>query len=585
MAAEILARAPARMRVAFYITIAIGLLLAMRLFYWQIVRGSYLNDLARKQQTVNLSIPAPRGKIITRDGVLLAQDIYLYTISISPSNISKKVEDRQKLAAQIAPLVHQAPDAILAKLNSNATTVVLATDVDINSGAAILELKNRFASKNPDLNAIIVDSRVARKYPADSFAAPVIGFVNSERLPANGLELAQNKYLQGKNGLLQGGANALHAEVVSFDSITNIAPVPGSDLVLSLDAGIQRAVEMELGNALKSLSATAGCAMVMDAKTGAMLGMASLPTADLNLYFDPATDGKFANNCVTPAYDPGSAFTMVTAAAALDAGTIAPATTFDDNGSFLVGSFTVTNHSGIAPGRVSLVDVFRQSLDVESAKMSVGLGVDRYYKFLQQFGLDSTTGIEIAGESVSEPRTVGDGKWRDTDLGQNAYGQSIGVTPIQLITAIDVLANQGKLAKPYLVAEIHAADGAITRTNPIYIRQVVRSDTARAMTSLLADAVNGEASNKAQIPGYRAAGMGGSTPYPVLGLIDPKIILATFVGYFPADDPQYVILVKLERPQAGDAGWQIAAPVFANIARQIAMITGLPPDATRLALK
>lgn len=584
MAAQILPRAPSRMRFAFFILIALGLLLAMRLFYWQILRWDYLSGLAREQQTLQRSVPAPRGKILTRDGFILAQDVYLYNISVSPSGVSKLSADREKFVSQIAPLLKQPPQTIIAKLNTKADSVSLAKDVTVDFGGPILELKNRFA-RSGEFNALVVESRPVRQYPAGAFAAPIVGFVNAERKPANGVELFIDAPLRGKPGVVRGSANALHDEVIAYDLEANLAPVPGSDVTLTLDAGIQRMLEVELAAAIKSLGAADGCGIIMDAKTGAVLALASFPTADLNQYFDRANDGKYANSCTAVPYDPGSTFIMLTVASAMDAGTVAATTTFDDNGSFFVGSYTAKNHNDLAPGKVSLVDVFRQSLDVEAAKMSVGLGAERFYQFLKQFGLDTQTRVEIAGESSGELRTIGDGRWRESDLGKNAFGLDVGITPMQMIAAVGVLANQGRLSKPTLVSEIRAADGTITHTNPSIVRQALRPETARTVTMLLADAVNGDPNNKGIVPGYRVAGMSASAPYPVLSLVDPKIVIASYVGYFPADDPRYIVLVKLDKPRADDANWQIAAPVFSSIASKLIAVTGLPPDAVRLAVK
>jgi cell division protein FtsI (penicillin-binding protein 3) len=480
-------------------------------------------------------------------------------------------------------LLKQSPETILAKLNSKENLVVLAKDVGVEIGAPIIELKNRLSSKNSDLNSIIVESRPSRQYPAGEFAAPLIGFVNAERQPANGVELFKDIELKGMDGLLRGAGNALHDEVIPYDLAAHIPAVPGASLKLTLDAAVQQAVQVELANAIRDLRAAGGCAIVMESRSGAILAMVSLPTTDLNRYFDSANLGKYINSCTSTAYEPGSVFTMITAAAAMDAGTTTVATLFDDNGSFLVGGYAVKNHNDLAPGTVSLVDVFRQSMDVEAAKMSVGLGADRYYPYVKQFGIGSKTGIEIAGESPGDMKTVGDGRWHESDLGKNAYGQGISSTPIQMIAAANVLANQGKLMKPYIISEIRDASGAITRTDPIVLGQVIQPATALSTSRLLDDAVNGNASSRAIVPGYRVAGMSGSAPYPIVGLADPKIVIASYMGYLPADDPRYVILVKLDKPQANDANWQAAAPAFSNIAKQVVMITGLPPDSVRLA--
>ncbi len=562
----------------------LGLSLAVRLYYWQIIERDRMSMLADEQQTINVSIAARRGTILTRDEVVLAQDIYLYTISVSPSGLSKRADKRQEFISQVAPLLRQSPETILAKLNSNENLVVLAKDVGVDIGGPIVELKNRLASKNTDFNSLVVEFRPARQYPAGAFAAPLIGFVNAERHAANGIELFKDADLKGSDGLLRGAGNALHDEVIPYDFAAHIPATPGANLTLTLNAGIQMAVEAELSNGIRDLRATGGCAMIMESRTGAILAMASLPTTDLNRYFDRANESKYVNSCTATAFEPGSIFTMITAAAAMEAGTTTLSTMFEDNGSFLVGGFAVKNHNDVAPGNVSLVDVFRQSLDVEAAKMSVGLGAERYYQFLKQFGFGSTTRIEIAGESAGDLKRVGDGRWRESDLGRNAFGQGISATPIQMIAAANVLANQGKRMKPYIINEIRASDGTITRTVPNDARQVIRPETAQSVTRLLEDAVNGDPSNKGIVPGYRVAGMSASAPFSLLSLADPKIVTASYLGYLPADDPRYVILVKLDKPQTDDASWQAAAPVFANIAKQLVMITGLPPDSVRLSL-
>jgi cell division protein FtsI (penicillin-binding protein 3) len=583
VSAQSLTRAPWRIHAALVFLTILGLALAGQLFHWQVLERERMSTLADKQQTVNVKIPARRGDIITRDEVVLAQDIFLYTISISPAGVSKKTDRRQEFISQIAPLLKQSPETILAKLNSNETLVVLAKDVGVEIGAPIVELKNRLGSKNSDLNSIIVESRPSRQYPAGEFAAPLIGFVNAERQAANGIELYKDADLKGKDGLLSGAGNALHDEVIPYDLAAHISAVPGVSLKLTMDAAIQQAVEAELSKAIKDLHAAGACAIVMESKTGAILAMASLPTTDLNRYFDSANLVKYANSCTATPYEPGSVFTMITAASAMDAGTATVATMFDDNGSFLVGGFAIKNHNDMAPGTVSLVDVFRQSMDVEAAKMSVGLGANRYYQYLAQYGIGVKTGIEIAGESAGDLKTAGDGRWHESDLGRNAYGQDISATPIQMIAAVNVLASQGKMMKPYLISETRAADGLVTHTNPTMMQQVIRPETAQSITRLLDDAVNGNASSRAIVPGYRVAGMSASAPYPVIGLADPKIVTASYAGYLPADDPRYVIFVKLDKPQVDDATWQAAAPVFSNIAKQVVMITGLPPDSVRLS--
>jgi cell division protein FtsI/penicillin-binding protein 2 len=180
---------------------------------------------------------------------------------------------------------------------------------------------------------------------------------------------------------------------------------------------------------------------------------------------------------------------------------------------------------------------------------------------------------------------VGDGRWRDSDLAANAYGQGISVTPIQMIMAVASVANQGKLMQPYVAKQIRYSNGNIYTATPTTVRQVIRPETAQALTRILADAIIGESSNKALVPGYRIAGKTGTASIPIPGGYDPVNTIASFAGYLPADDPHFVILVKLDKPQTSEWGSQVASPVFAAVAKQLVAMAGLPPDSIRLAAK
>src|SRR3990172_3734361 len=182
--------------------------------------------------------------------------------------------------------------------------------------------------------------------------------------------------------------------------------------------------------------------------------MAVYPTADLNAYFDPANLSRYANPTISSQYEPGSVFKMVTVAAGLDARTITPATYFDDNGSLPFGGIVVKNHDDIAPGRVNLMQVLQKSLNIEAAKISIGLGAERFYQYVQNFGFGVPTRVELAGEVAGEVKTPGDGKWRDSDLATNAYGQGISTTPLQMAAAVAAVANHGKLMKPYIIHQV-----------------------------------------------------------------------------------------------------------------------------------
>lgn len=570
-----------RMRLVYFIIVSIGLLLGARLFHWQVIQWDTLSKRAEQQQVFDEPIYARRGTILTHDGLPLAEDVFLYTITVSPQSVLNKEE----LASRLAPLLKQSRETLLAKLNASSKSVILAQDVPVDIGVPVQELKNRFLSKDSDVLALQITAKPVRRYPVRSFAEHVVGFVNAERKAANGVEQFKDAELRGSDGYIRGAGNALHNDVIPYDLPLNAPPIDGADIVLTIDSGIQRVAESELLGAIRETRATSGSVIVMDPQTGAIIAMATYPTAELNAYYDQGNATRYVNAAVSAQYEPGSVFKIVTVAAALDAGTVTSGSVFYDTGSILFGGANIKNHDDLAPGRVTLTDVLRQSLNVEAAKMSVGLGPERFYQYVRKFGFGVPTRVELAAETTGEVKSPGDGRWHEVDLATNAFGQGISVTPLQMISAVAAVANQGKLMRPYIVQEMRYPGGQVTRTTPEVVRQVIHPETAQTLTRLLSDAIVSESTNKASVPGYRIAGKTGTAQIPIVGAFDPRWTIASFVGYLPADDPRLIVLVKLDKPQTSPWGSQVASPVFAAIAKQLVGILGLPPDTVRLAAK
>lgn len=576
MAYTVLARAPARMRVMFVALFAAGLFLAARLFFVQIVEMDRYSQSLSDQVQFKAILPARRGDIVTADGTLLATDVFVYTIRVTP----KDIRQPERIADALAPILGQPREAVLAKLRSTEKNVILAQDVPHTVARQVQKVKERLEKDRVALGGLQVQAALKRVYPANAFAAHVVGYVNLERRAAYGIEQEFDSALRGTDGWMLGVSDALR-DLIPFDVPAYQSAVDGSRIVLTLESGIQRIAEVELANAVRATRATGGTIIVLDVKSGAILAMASLPVADLNAYRDPANSAKYANPAISAQYEPGSVFKIVTVACALDAGTVTPHSVFEDSGSIDVGGRTFYNPKRLVAGRVNLTEVLRLSLNVEAVKLSVGLGAQRFYQCVRDFGFGALTRIELANELAGKVKSVGDGEWREADLATNAFGQGIAVTPLQMIMAVGAVANQGKLMRPYIVQEVQAPNAKPSPTTPTVVRQVIRPESARTLTQLLADAILAESSHRATVPGYRIAGKTGTAEIPIVGGHDPEWTIASFAGYLPADAPRVAILVKIDKPQTSKWGSEVAAPVFAAVAKQLVMILGIPPDAIR----
>jgi len=306
-------------------------------------------------------------------------------------------------------------------------------------------------------------------------------------------------------------------------------------------------------------------------------------------------------------YEPGSTFKVVTMAAALDAGVVRPLDVYNDLGYIEVGGRILKNWDERAYGPVTMIDIMVHSLNTGAAHVSTLLGPDRFYQYVSQFGFGSKTGIDLEGEAPGSMRRPGDAEWHESDLGTNSFGQGLAVTPLQMVVAVSAIANRGILMRPHVVEAlvepaVGGANGTILslvpqdaplsgatfrdeRASIVYAKQVsagqvIREDTAQIMTEMMVEVVE-RGATLAQVKGYRIAGKTGTAQTPIVGGYDPNLTIASFIGFAPADDPQFVVLVKLDKPTASPWGATTAAPTFANVARILFTQLGIPPDEIR----
>jgi cell division protein FtsI/penicillin-binding protein 2 len=545
---------------------AATLILAGQLFRWQVLEHETFLALAEKEHQAEDVIRPHRGTIYDRNGFLLAADTFQYEVSASPTMIS----DPYATADRLFPLLGMSRAETLAALTSDAPWVPLAREISQSLGETILRW---------DITGIQVESRPRRVYPGNTLAAHVLGFVNDNDRGFYGVEGYYDATLRGVAGLRQGERDPFGYSI-PIGPGQYVPPRQGKGLTLTIDRTAQYIVERELADAVARYEAESGSVVVVNPETGAILAMASWPTYDPNRFAE--TDAaSFPDPAVSEQYEPGSVFKVVTLAAGLDAGAIKPETAIYDGGVIEVGGRSIYDWDRQPHGTVDMTTVLAKSLNVGAAQVAVMLGKERFYTYVRRFGFGRITEVDLDSEGPGTLKTPGDADWHESDLGTNSFGQGIAVTPLQMTMAVAAIANDGLLMKPYIVQQIQE-DNRTLWVQPTVVRRAVLAQTARTLTDMLAVAVQQE-TELAQVPGYRVAGKTGTAQIPVPGGYHPTLTVASFAGYLPADDPAFVILVVINKPRTSPWGNQVAAPVFANIAKQLVVLFDVPPDNVRLA--
>jgi cell division protein FtsI/penicillin-binding protein 2 len=346
---------------------------------------------------------------------------------------------------------------------------------------------------------------------------------------------------------------------------------------------LQTEVEEILFDAVQANGAASGTIVVLDPRNGEILAMASTPEFNPNEYWrllEIFTGNVPFNRAVSQAYEPGSVFKVLTMAAALDSGTVTPETTFLDQGAIEVGGRIIRNWDNSAWGQQTMLGCLQHSLNVCLAWVATQVGPSTYYDYLNRFGIGQRTWVDIAFEAQGRIRLPNkDPNWTMSDLGTNAFGQSVAVTPLQLAIAISAVPNDGEMMTPHVVWAI-IKDGVQYQTPLRSLGQPISQETAKTLNEMLALSLE-EESSYALVTGYRVAGKTGTAQIPIPGGFDPQLTNASFVGWGPVDDPRFLVFVWLEKPRTSPWGSVVAAPVFREVVERLVVYLNLPPDDVR----
>lgn len=548
--------------------VILGQLVRVQVFSYE--KYSREGELVRIRRS---DLKPQRGRVWDRSGDLLVSNLAHYDISAAPILIGDPDEVAGILSAHLGSRLEMSTGDMADLLSTDAPWVNIARDVPQEIGDKVVK---------EEIAGITVNPVWVRTYPEGDLAAHLLGFVNAEERGYYGVEGYYDQDLRGQHGTRIYQRDPW-GSIIPLGLADDKPPEPGVDLELTIDRNVQAVVEMELKRALRTTGAKSGVIIVMDPRTGAILAMAAEPDYDPN-GFQGVTDTRlFINPAISDHYEPGSVFKVLTVAVALETGMVSPETTFYDEGQFEVGGQVIRNASRRAYGQVTLTEVLVKSLNVETAKISTQLGPEAFYRGIRAFGVGHRTGVDLEGEIVGELRVPGDWQWHESDLATNAFGQGLAVTPLQMIAAVAALANDGILMKPYVVAEKRYADGRVERAQPVRIDRAVSAETAHTVAAMMVETVE-HGIPKAHVPRYQIAGKTGTAQKPTPFGYDAEKTIASFVGFAPVDDPEVIVLVRLDEPTSSEWGSETAAPVFAQLAKHLFLLLEIPPDDVRIEL-
>ena len=554
-----------------------GIFIVMCRYGWlQLVQGSELAERMRYQVGQDYLVQSPRGAIIDRNGRELAVSTMTKSLFVDPNH----VENPTQLAADLSPLIGKSEEEILE---------------DIKAGGGFVWVKRRMEqSEYEAVRTLIRDKgysvclgfrdEAKRYYPNDVLAANLIGFVGTDDKGLDGIEQAFDKYIKGEVT-----ESFLYTDRQSRPILDSIFARHGyqgdrcKTIQLTIDSAIQFIVEQELDRAMAETGPIAITCVAMDPKTGEILAMASRPSYNPNRFWDYAPE-VWKNRAVSYIYEPGSTFKSITAGAALQEGIVSPNQIFVDPGYVMVSGKRIQNWNGASFGTVTFADVVKQSLNTGFALVGLDLGAEKLCKYAKLFGFGEQTGIELPGEEpgiLYEPEEM-----VDSDIATMAIGQSIAVTPLQLVTAVSAIANNGVLLKPHIVKMIKNANGSTySETKVEEVRQTIDPATDKTLVGLLEQVVSSGGGKKASVRGYRVAGKTGTAQKvneSGTGYSEGRYI-ASFCGFGPVENPQITLLVMIDEPSGIFYGGQIAAPVAGRIFSQVFRYMRIEPSDAPLA--
>ena len=564
--------------------------------YWQLARGSELSQLALEQQTRDKTINSKRGAILDRNGNVLAASVAVETLTASPVDVKKNDEAIETISQDIAKILELEYTDVYDKLNRNTSYVVIKRKMDKAVGDKVRKYLN---DNNMMGFSLITDTK--RYYPYDNLASHVIGFAGMDNQGLAGIELEYDSYLKGASGRLITASDA-SGSAMPFDYEKLIDPEEVLNVVLTIDENIQRIAEKYIEQAVEENQlANGACCIVMEVKTGEILAMTTKPDFNLNDPFvltneetleaiNEIPEGEertkkyseelnklWRNKAVVDAYEPGSTFKIFTSAMAIEENVITSNELFYCNGYKSVANYNINcwKHGGHGPQNFKRA--VQNSCNPAFIEIGARVGASKFYEYMSGLGFREKTGIDLPGEDIGLMHERSG--FNEVELATYSFGQGFTVTPIQMITAVNAIANDGMMIKPHIVKRFVDSEGNVVKEfGKENIRQIVSQSTSKQLREVLESVVSEGSGSGAYIRGYRVGGKTGTSEKIPRG--NSKYV-ASFIGIAPSDEPEIICLVLLDEPTTGVYfGGIIATPVARSIMEETLAYLGIEPSYT-----
>lgn len=557
-----------RLKILNALIILCGLIIGVRLFRTQVLDGEKYSAKAVRQQIARSEISAKRGTVYVDeeygDAYPVASNIFYYSVSVVP----KSVKDHRLVAKSLAPLIGVDEETIYKKIHNNR---MYLPPLKKKLGKSVAEKISKL-----DLTGVYVTPELARLYTEGPMLGHTLGFVDSEGNGNYGVEAYYHEAMEGTKGVKVSSQDAGGNTIATLK--TEIKEQNGADIYLMIEHNVQNKAEEVIAQAVKDYEADKGTIMIMDVKTGGLVTIANTPSYDPNNFPLVAKDTPdlFRNPAVSEVWEPGSIMKPLVMGIALDLGLLTPETTGDYGSCVTVKNYPICTATKKAFGHETMTQVLENSDNVAMVDVSNKIGNMEMYKYLGLLGFGEKTKIDLQGEAAGS--LLDEKKWRDLNRATISFGQGMASTPLQMLAAYAAVANKGVLIKPHVAKELRTDDNLVVIEKE-EVRRVFKEQSALDLTQMLISVVEKGHGKKAGVKGYWVAGKTGTAqiPDPKGGYYEDKHI-GSFAGFFPADNPRFAMLVKVDNPKNTQWAESSAAPTFGQMAQWLLTYYRIAPN-------